>query len=125
MNNRGQSLVLFVLIIPILLGIMAMVIDLGNAYVLKNSLDNITELVLDYSLDNSTDIKDTDIIELMNLNTKKEISSVINNGDTIILKTEANINGIYSNLFNIPGFRVVSKYNDYIKNNKKIIQKEI
>ena len=125
MNNRGQSLVLFVLIIPILLGIMAMVIDLGNAYVLKNSLDNITELVLDYSLDNSTDIKDTDIIELMNLNTKKEISSVINNGDTIILKTEANINGIYSNLFNIPGFRVVSKYKGYIKNNKKIIQKEI
>ncbi len=125
MNNRGQSLVLFVLIIPILLGIMAMVIDLGNAYVLKNSLDNITELVLDYSLDNSTDIKDTDIIELMNLNTKKEISSVIINGDTIILKTEANINGIYSNLFNIPGFRVVSKYKGYIKNNKKIIQKEI
>ena len=30
LNNKGQSLVLFIVIIPIIIGIMVMVIDIGN-----------------------------------------------------------------------------------------------
>ncbi len=128
MNNKGQSLILFVLIIPILLGILALTIDLGNALVTKNSLDNITELVLNYCLEKNNEeykLNDSDIIQLMNLNTKKEISSVQIENDTITIKSETNIKGIYTNIFSIPGFKVVSKYKGYIENNKKIIKKEI
>ena len=35
LNNKGQSLVMFILIIPILLLIMILVIDLGNIIVTK------------------------------------------------------------------------------------------
>ena len=40
MNNKGQSLVLFVLIIPILLGITALVIDVGKTISTKNNINN-------------------------------------------------------------------------------------
>ena len=40
MNNKGQSLVLFVLLIPIILGIITLVIDVGKSLVEKNSINN-------------------------------------------------------------------------------------
>ena len=55
MNNKGQSLVLFCLVIPIIVGVIVLVVDAGNALIKKNSLDNITEVVLDYGLDRVDD----------------------------------------------------------------------
>ena len=91
---------------------------------IKNSIDNITEIVLDYTL-SKEDILDTEIIKLMNYNTKKEISSVVINNGTIEITSKDNIDGIFSKLLGIKGFEVISKYKGYLENNKKIIQKEI
>ena len=55
LNNKGQSLVLFIIIIPIILGIMAIVIDIGNIIYENQELDNINRIVLDYGLDSITD----------------------------------------------------------------------
>ena len=51
LNNRGQSLVLFVIILPIILLILLFVIDIGQAINLKLELDNINNIALDYGLD--------------------------------------------------------------------------
>ena len=40
LNNRGQSLVMFVVIIPIFLLIITLIYDVGNAIYEKNSLSN-------------------------------------------------------------------------------------
>ena len=40
-NNRGQSLVMFVLVIPILLMILILVLDIGRMYLERRELDNI------------------------------------------------------------------------------------
>lgn len=48
LDNKGQSLVMFILLIPIMLGIMALVIDCGNVMVRKNEIGNVIEMVLDY-----------------------------------------------------------------------------
>ena len=52
LNNKGQSLILFVLFIPILLLVLILVIDIGKLINLKTELDNISNIVLDYGLDN-------------------------------------------------------------------------
>ena len=49
MNNKGQSLVLFILIIPILIGIMALVIDCGKVLYTKSKQENTIELILEYT----------------------------------------------------------------------------
>ena len=40
MNNKGQTLVTFIIILPILLIILALVVDLGFIYIEKRNIDN-------------------------------------------------------------------------------------
>jgi len=47
MNNKGQSLILFVLLFPIIFLILVLVYDIGNMILLKLELDNINKLVMD------------------------------------------------------------------------------
>ena len=124
MNNKGQSLVLFILMIPILIGIIALVVDLGNAWVEKNKLDNITEIVLEYSLEEN-EIEEKKVEELMNYNTNKKNSNITINNNVITIETKTYTEGIFSKLLNIPGFKIISKYKGYIKDNKSVIEKEI
>ena len=53
MNNKGQSLVLFVLLMPIILGIIVLVVDVGKSLVEKNSINNKIELVMEYGLEDN------------------------------------------------------------------------
>ena len=51
-NNKGQTLVLFVLIIPILLLIIYAIINIGKMSFLRNELDSINYIAIDYGLNN-------------------------------------------------------------------------
>ena len=53
LNNKGQSLILFIIFLPALLGIMALVIDVGNSLTKKHETDNVIEFILNYGLENS------------------------------------------------------------------------
>jgi len=55
LNNKGQSLILFIIVLPILLFILILVIDVGKVIVLNQELNNISEIVLDYGLDKFID----------------------------------------------------------------------
>ena len=77
MNNKGQTLVLFVLILPIIIFIMLLVIDVSNMFITKQELNNINKIVLNYGLD---------IIEEENIDSKLEElinKNVLNNEHTI------------------------------------------
>ena len=45
LNNKGQSLILFVLMLPVLLFVMILVIDMGNLMVEKQKLNNINYII--------------------------------------------------------------------------------
>lgn len=81
-NNKGQSLVLFILILPILLGIMVLVVDMGNVFCKKNEIDSTLEFVLDYGLamvqkDNEIEV---DIADESNLDA--------NDGENVLLQDD-------------------------------------
>jgi len=120
-NRKGQSLVLFVLMIPILLGIMALVLDVGKVFNQKNELDNITEFVLRYGLEDS--ISEEELLKLMNYNTKKEISQVVIREDEIWITSNVYVDGIFSSILGFDGFFVKSEYKGYWDGDKKIIEK--
>ena len=125
LNNKGQSLVLFILVIPIILGIMALVIDLGNSLTKKNEIDKNIEFVLDYYLndnkqeneylenDNSIDTNSLKVLLEYNL---KDIDTTINtDNEVIIIKAKTYVEGIFSKILNIKGFRIVSEYKGYLE----------
>ena len=125
LNNKGQSLILFILMFPVLILIFILVIDIGNVIVLKQELDNINNVVLDYGLDN-LDMVDLDkkLDNLVKLN-NNEIDSVniLIEEDKIYIKLVENIDGMFSQFIDFSIFNVKSSFVGYIDNNEKRIEK--
>ena len=69
LNNRGQSLVLFVLLLPLLLFVGIIVIDCGRVMVEKKELDIVSEMVVRYGASNiDSDNVENKIVSLYDLN---------------------------------------------------------
>ena len=124
LNNKGQSLVMFILIIPILLGIMVLVIDIGNVIYYKNDIDNINKIVIDYGLSHIDDDNVlNDMRELGKLN-KDNLSLEIKFVDMEFYSSGSYyVSGVFSNIFNTRGYLVKSDYKGYLDNNRHIIKK--
>ena len=124
LNNRGQSLVLFVIILPIILLILLFVIDIGQAINLKLELDNINNIALDYGLDYLfNDDLVYELEELIKTN-KQDIDSVnINVEDNkIYIDMNEQYDGILSSLINVSIFDIKTSYVGYIENDEKRIE---
>ena len=126
MNSRGQSLISFVLIIPIILMILFMVYDIGNMVLLREKLDNINYITIDYGLDK---LEDNDLANKINEMIKKNkddidiINISISDGKiNIILEDRLDNKLSLINKFKI--FNVKSSYIGYIENDKKIIRRD-
>ena len=123
MNNKGQSLVLFVLVIPITFMVLLMVYDIGNMVLLKNELNDINYLVVDYGIDVMTlDDKEEKVRELINKN-KNDIDNIeiTFEDDKLYVTLEDSVNMTAIN--NIKIFKIKSSYVGYIDNGEKIIER--
>lgn len=121
LNNKGQSLVMFILIIPILLLIMILVIDLGNIIVTKTHLDNTSYLVIDYALDHlEEEDLESKVLGLINVNNGGGLETKIDiSNDKILVTTRKEVKGLLTNSIKIK--TIISNYEGYIKDDKKII----
>lgn len=125
LNNKGQTLVMFIVIIPILLSIMVLVIDLGQAFTKKQELNNINKLVIEYGLDNfDKENLESDLTSYITMNAKdlSNVSVKIENS-TINVTTKAYINGVISKVLDIDGFEVTSEYKGYLSGSEKRIER--
>lgn len=121
-NNKGQSLVLFIIFMPVLLGIMALVIDVGNALIKKSETDDVLELVLNYGLKNDEvffENQKEELVTLLNYNLSDSSNEIILRDKQIIISSECYVEGIFSNILNIKGFKIESEYIGYIDSEKK------
>ena len=124
LNNKGQSLVMFVFVIPIVLLILVLVYDIGNAIYEKNRLSNTNYLAVSYALDNIDTIDENDVIRyiLKDSDNLSNISVIIEN-DSIDIKLDKKIKGLFSKNFDFELTDVRSEYKGIIKNNEKNIER--
>lgn len=126
-NNRGQSLVLFVIMLPILILILVLVIDIGRVILLKQELENISNIAIEYGLDNleQEDLV-TELNELINLN-NDEIDSIdiYLKDDKLYLELTDSVDGIISQFVGISIFDVNVSYVGYIENENKRIERVV
>ncbi len=96
LNNKGQALVEFVIILPIVLMIIFVVIDFSNIFYQKNHIENITNEIVDFKESG----KSNDYIEEKLANDEVTISYK-NDGDSLIIETKKQVKLItpFSNLF--------------------------
>ena len=100
-NNKGQSLVMFVLIIPIFLLILTLVYDVGNAIYEKDRLSNTNYLTIEYGLNNIDTVTENDLKNLIEQNTSnlKYIYVTIEENQ-IEIKMEKDAKSIIGKMFN-------------------------
>jgi len=123
LNNKGQSLVLFVVIIPLLFLILTLVVDVGNVLVTKQQLDNLIYLTVDYGIDHINEFDIEDKMEDMILKNNSNIDNIeiVINDEKVTLVIKKKINGTLAKNVNL--IEIESKYNGYIENGKKIIER--
>ena len=125
LNNKGQSLVLFVVLLPILLFVIVLVVDVGSIMTSKQDLNNINYMMVDYGLDNmGKENIESEITNYILLNTNK-----LDNIDVRVIDNEVYIymqkyeKSLISHIFNIKGFQIVSEYKGTIINDEKSIER--
>ena len=123
MNNKGQTLVLFVLILPIIIFIMLLVIDVSNMFITKQELNNINKIVLNYGLDIIEEENiDRKLEELINKNISVNEHTIRIDNGIIEVEIKKNIQGIVTKK---KIYEVKSTYKGYIEEDKKIISRVI
>ena len=120
LNNKGQSLVLFVVIMPIILLMFVLVYDIGNAMYEKNKLSNVSYMVVD----NIDKVDENDLIDLIDKNTNNlsSMSVLIDNGKVNVTLTKT-IKGTFGKIFNFDLIEAKSEYTGYMDNGNKRIEK--
>lgn len=125
LNNKGQILVLFVVLLPILLFVIVLVVDVGSIMTSKQDLNNINYMMVDYGLDNmGKENIESEITNYILLNTNK-----LDDIDVRVIDNEVYIymqkyeKSLISHIFNIKGFQIVSEYNGTVINDEKSIER--
>ena len=117
LNNKGQSLFLFVIFIPVFMLLGAFVVDIGLAKVTSNNLDDVSKLVLDYGLKNIDNNPYDSMIDLINKNDDKidkydikldKLNKIIN------LKVEKNSSSFFGNIIGKDKYKIFFNYIGYI-----------
>lgn len=121
-NNKGQTLVIFVLILPILLLLFALIWELGNLSITINKYENTIQDVIEYGLNNQNQENlETILTNLFKANIQGEIQIEIKN--YIKINVRQKYDALYNNLFNHK-FDINITYIGYKNNGKIIIKKE-
>ena len=122
MNNRGQSLVLFILIIPILIGIIALVFDCGRMLVCKNNQENIAILALEYGL-HDDEVDEISLEKILAFNFENGKYRINKENDEVNVALQSEVDGLFSSLFGFLKFKVITEYQGTIHDGEKIYNK--
>lgn len=123
MDSKGQTLVIFVLILPILLLLFALIWEVGNLGLTINKYETEIKDTIEYGLNHLDDENLEEVLtNLLKANLEGDINVEINN-QVIKVNVKQKYDALFNNLLN-NRFDIDLTYNGYIENNKFIIQKE-
>ena len=124
LNNKGQSLVMFIILIPIFVLFMTLIFDVGNAVYEKNRIANTNYMVVSYGLDNIETVNENDLIEFVmkNSHNLSNIVVLIEN-DKVYIKLSKDVKGIIGKMFGFDLVSVISEYEGQIIDGEKRIER--
>ncbi len=119
MNSKGQTLVVFVLFLPVLVIVITMIINKSNMYYDKRNMENIAKEAINYGLSNIEDENIEDKIKIFiskNIDCEKEIK--IEDGEIRVTLIKEN-----KTIKKILGYgNIKIKYKGKIEDNKKKVE---
>lgn len=119
MNKKGQTLVVFVLFLPVLVIVITMIINKSNMYYDKRNMENIAKEAINYGLSNIEDENIEDKIKIFiskNIDCEKEVK--IEDGEIRVTLIKEN-----KTIKKILGYgNIKIKYKGKIEDNKKKVE---
>ena len=126
LDNKGQSLVMFILIMPIFILILALVVDIGNLVNLKLDLNNVNKISISYGIDNIDKINAETLEKLIEANDSKikiEKITIDKENNYIKITISKYSDSILGKIIQINGYNITSSYEAQIKDEEKEIKK--
>ena len=110
LNNKGQSLVMFICLLPILLLIVLAIVDVSRMVIEKNKLNNINYIAISYYSSHKEDDDVTErIISLVKRN-DEDIINVRKNKDKNTIYLDKKIDSTMGKIIGISEYEIVSEY---------------
>ena len=123
LNNKGQSLVMFICLLPILLLIVLAIVDVSRMVIEKNKLNNINNIAIWYYSNHKEDDDVTErIISLVKRN-DEDIINVRIDKDKNTIYLDKKIDSTMGKIIGISEYEIVSEYSfadDGIKRVKQV-----
>lgn len=110
LNNKGQSLVMFICLLPILLLIVLAIVDVSRMVIEKNKLNNINYIAISYY---SSHKEDDDVTERIISLVKRNDENIINvkiNKDKNTIYLDKKIDSTMGKIIGISEYEIVSEY---------------
>ncbi len=109
MNNKGQTLVIFVFLLPVILALVAYLTDSSLMMYEDNKLDRLNEIVIDYSIENKDTINSEKIRTLLLKNDRDlTIEEIILTDHQVSIKMSKEIPSLFGKVLGINKYTVKS-----------------
>ncbi len=124
-NSKGQTLVLFVLLLPVLLLVLGFLIEFGLLQIEKRKIENTINNALTYGMEHKEEetVKQ-DIHKLLILNLKTVEDEIIIEENTITIQITKKVKSIFQNFFSNQQNIIKMKKRINVENGKHYIIKE-
>lgn len=108
MNNRGQSLIMFILILPIIVLFIAFLVDSSISMMEKNKVDGIITSNMQEALNNN--ITDAEKIENVIIKNEKIDVSVTIIDNNLSIKARSNKKSVFGKILNFSWYKLEFNY---------------
>ena len=117
MNNKGQSLVIFIIIIPVIFIVFSFLYDYAYIINSQNKYENVTRTILNSTLeeDKIVDLYKQNGYKVDDFKYKKE-------NDTVYIQNSYKIKSVFGNIVNLKNYTVSINYVVINSNNGIIIE---
>lgn len=122
MNNKGQTLIIFVILIPILILVAALVVDTGLMTFEKERYRGIIENGIEQYL-NTGNVKETEKIFALNDIPKEEYTITVQQ-DQIEVSLNTSIEAIFGKIINLQEYEIKMNYVGTKEGERVIINKK-
>ncbi len=125
MNRKGQTLVIFIIIFPVFLILMALIVDIGLIQLEQRKLNQVTELLLQDYYDYRMDANILELVENGFGNNQIDVSNLKVNGtdDFFQIENQTVISSVFGKLLGFQNYSISVSYQLSFDQGKKQIVK--
>ena len=128
LNKKGQVLIAFVLLLPVMFMLAGLIIDCGYLYIEKRNIDNNIKDAIEYGLKNieeDSPVLEQKIKNQLNINISdiKNINIKINS-KAIEIELQKSKKGIFTLIYSKSEYKISGHYKGYIYDDEIVVRKE-